>query len=96
MPGKSKHKKFKNSQGRQIRTGQTPAATPNKPPTVAGTSLASKPQFTSGRSSPSAARATAAQFAPDHFKYVGTELRIAGILSGVILVIIIALYFILQ
>jgi len=42
------------------------------------------------------AKAAVAQYTADQFKYVGTELRVAGTLSAVLLVLIIALYFILR
>ena len=75
---------------------QTPAATTSTPPSSAGTPVASKLQSVPVKSSPSASRAATAQYTPDQFKYVGTELKVAGTLSAVILVVIIALYFILR
>ncbi len=95
MPGKSKRKKIRYSSSNQSRAVQTPAAT-TTPPTRAGTPIASKPLSVPVKSSPSASRAATAQYTPDQFKYVGTELKVAGTLSAIILVVIIALYFILH
>ena len=96
MPGKSKRKKLRYSSSNQSRTVQTPAATTNQPPTRTGTPIASKPSTTPLKSSQSVSRAATAQYTPDQFKYVGTELKVAGTLSVIILVVIIALYFILH
>ncbi len=95
MPGKSKRKKLRYSSSNQSRTVQTPTAN-TSPPTRAGTPIASKPQSVPVKSSPSVPRAATAQYTPDQFKYVGTELKVAGTLCAIILVIIIALYFILH
>jgi hypothetical protein len=96
MPGKSKRKKLRYSSSNQSRTVQTPAATTTTPPTRAGNPIASKPQSVPVKSSPSASRAATAQYTPDQFKYVSTELKVAGTLSAIILVVIVALYFILH
>jgi hypothetical protein len=95
MPGKSKHKKFRYSASNQNKAAQTPVAT-TTPQTGAGTSVASKPQPTPSKLSPSTSKAAIAHYTPDQFKYVGTELKVAGTLSVIILVVIIALYFVLH
>jgi hypothetical protein len=94
MPGKSKRKKLRYSSSNQIRAGQT--ATTTTPLTGAGTPITSKPQSVPFKATASASRAATAQYTPDQFKYVGTELKVAGAISAIILVIIIALYFILH
>ena len=93
MPGKSKHKKQRLSSGNQSRMVQTRAATVTPASNV--TPMASKPLPTPVKSS-APSRAAAAQYDPDQFKYVGTELKVAGTLSAIILVVIIALYFVLH
>ena len=92
MPNKSKRKKFKySSSGNPNKVAQKPTVT-----TVTSSPVVSRPSAPPMKSSPSSPRAAAAQYAPDQFKYVGTELRFAGILSAIILIIIVALYFVLR
>ncbi|MDD5287915.1 MAG: hypothetical protein PHY28_02225 [Dehalococcoidales bacterium] len=96
MPGKSKHKKIRYSSSNQARVAKTPAATAATMPAGGSASGINKPSPAPVKPFSSASRAATAQYAPDQFKDVGTELRVAGILSAVILIIIIALYFILR
>ena len=94
MPGKSKRKKMRFSSSNPNKVTQKPSVTAATLST--GARVVNKPSSVPVKSSPSASRAAVAQYAPDQFKYVGTELRIAGILSLIILAIIVALYFVLR
>jgi hypothetical protein len=94
MPGKSKRKKMRYASNNQNRMGQIPSATTVQS-TVAGAAITGKPQSPPVKSSPTG-RTAAAQLNPEQFKHVGSELRVLGILSAIIIVVIVALFFILR
>ncbi|MCX6003004.1 MAG: hypothetical protein NTX46_00950 [Chloroflexi bacterium] len=96
MPGKSKHKKFRQSSGKKANVLQTSMTTTAAQPATAGALSVSKPFSASAKTAPPAGKQSGAQYTADQFKYVGTELKVAGILSGIILTIIIILYFVLH
>jgi hypothetical protein len=94
MPGKSKRKKMRYASNNQNKMGQTPASTAQS--TVAGTPVANKPQSAPVKSFTAGGKTAAAQLNPEQFKHVGSELRVVGILSAIIIVVIVALFFILR
>jgi len=96
MPGKSKRKKLRYSSNNPNRMGQKPVVKATAQPVGAGTPIASKTPSATVKSSPSASKGTVAQFTADQFKHVGSELKVVGILSAIILVVIIALFFVLH
>lgn len=89
MPNKPKSKKFKRTKQLQQKTAYA-ATTDN----AAGiqTETMQKPAL---KTTPSTTKAAAIQYDPEQFKYVTTELKVAGIISTIIIIIIIALNFIL-
>jgi hemoglobin-like flavoprotein len=94
MPGKSKRKKMRYSSNNQNRAGQ-PQVKTTAQATVAGAAVATKPQTAPVKSS-AAGKAATAQLDPEQFKHVGSELRVVGILSAFIIVVIVVLFFILH
>jgi hypothetical protein len=94
MPGKSKRKKMRYASGNQNKIAQ-PQVKTTAQATVAGAAVAAKPQSVPVKSSP-AGKTMAAQLNPDQFKHVGSELRVVGILSAAIIVVIVALFFIIH
>ncbi len=95
MPGKSKHRKKKypvQSKQGNIRPGQPtaftspPAVMQNNQPAVSPGLPASPPRL-----STLTAKTTAGQHSPINTSYIITELRTIGILTGVMLIILIAL-----
>ncbi len=96
MPGKSKHKKYRYSSSNSQKSVQATASTAGTSQTRTGTPVDSKPQSASVKSASSATRVAPAQYTPDQFNYVSTELKVAGTLSAVLLVVIVALYFVFR
>ncbi len=86
MSKKSNHKKFKYSSSKKANTLQTPTA---------GQAV-SKPLAASVKTAVSSGKQAGAQYLPDQFKYVGTELKMSGALAAVILIVIVVLSFIIH
>jgi hypothetical protein len=92
MPGKSRHgkgKRYQYSKKRNIPRQNTVAA-----PTAA-TAEAPKPAATVPTAPAGKAAASPAGAKANHYAYVTGDLRRIGILTGIIIVILFALYFIL-
>jgi hypothetical protein len=94
MPGKSKHKKFKQYPNKRPGDAQASPST-TAPPTISSSLAPSKPLAPPSKSSGTGKQA-GAQYTLEQFKYVGTELKVAGSLAAVLLIIIIVLYFVLH
>lgn len=88
MPGKSKRKKYKYS---SVKRTDSSKAFASKTPQVTATGTPAQSKNITAVNKQAVAQNIAGQF-----KYVGTELKVAGILSAIILIIIIALYLVLR
>ena len=94
MPGKSKRKQMRYASSKQHQTAQI-KPTAAVPAAGAGTAAAIKPQTSTVKTSPGAAKTTVAQYTPELLKHVGTELKITLALSAFIIIVIIILSFII-
>jgi hypothetical protein len=90
MSGKSRRKRGKQSTGRKVRGQQrTPAAT-RVPVTPLPDETVIQPEATS---SPATAPRQSVIPQTIRFPYIATELRTIGILAGIMLIVLIILYF---
>ncbi|MBN1643807.1 MAG: hypothetical protein JW856_03185 [Dehalococcoidales bacterium] len=94
MSKKSSYKKFRYSSGKKANVMKAPVT--EQTAGVGGMPAGSNSPSTAVKAAGTSGRQAGAQYAPDQFKYVGMELKVAGAIAGIILVIIIVLYFILH
>jgi hypothetical protein len=94
MPGKSKRKQMRIA-NKGVNTAQVQPAADDS--TVKASPVpTAKVQTPYIKTSQSGSKAAAAQYTPELLEHVGSELRMTLLLSGVILVAIIVLYFVLR
>ena len=91
MTGKSRRKRGKQSPSRKARGQQRPAATTRTPVASPPSEVVSQPKAASRPATEPAPQSTRPQTI--QFPYITTELRTIGILAGIILIVLIVLYF---
>ena len=90
MTGKSRRKQGKKSPNRKVRSQQRPAAATQAPAAPPPNEVITQPEATSP---PAALPRQSAKPQTIHFPYIATELRTIGILAGIMLIVLIILYF---
>jgi hypothetical protein len=91
MAGKSRRKRSRQSPSRKTRAQKYSAVATPTPAAHPVAETAAQPETTS---LPATARpAPPTRFQTIQFPYIGTELRIIGILAGIMLIVLITLYF---
>ena len=91
MAGKSRRKRNKQSPGRKARGQQRSTVAARTPAAYPVAETVAQPE---AASPPATARpASPTRFQTIQFPYIGTELRTIGILAGMMLIVLIVLYF---
>lgn len=90
MTGKSRRKQGKQSPSRKVRGQQRPAAVTQAPAAPPPSKAITQPEATSP---PAALPHQSAKPQTIQFPYITTELRTIGILAGIMLIVLIILYF---
>ncbi|HEY41573.1 MAG TPA: hypothetical protein G4O18_06910 [Dehalococcoidia bacterium] len=90
MTGKSRRKRGKQSPSRKARSQQRPPAASRVPAAPASSEVTTQPEAISP---PTTAARQPVKSETIQFSYIATELRTIGILAGIMLIVLIILYF---
>ena len=90
MTGKSRRKRGKQSPNRKVRGQQRPAVVTQVPAAPPPGDAITQPEATS---TPAALPHQSTKLQTFQFPYIATELRTIGILAGIMLIVLIILYF---